>query len=176
MSYYTNYKDALIGQIANASNCLQLQNIYNAAIASFNGLITSVNDDLTAVQTAATNLQNSITALNDQAATLAASQSGVQALTTLPGLAAGMITTAQVIAFCQAQANLLSTQGSTQVTTFVKQAVALAKQVAQITHDFNVLQTQITNLLAQVAELPIVVAAITASATAKALSFPSCIV
>lgn len=174
MGYYTANFTAMSAQLNAAPSCTILQINYNQMFSAVTALNTSINATLTAIQASYTDLENQITALTNYIATISAQQTALTALTTLPGLASSLVTTGQIIAFCQAQASILSTQGSSMNTGFVQQALWVGKELIKITNDAAALATQIATLTAQIAELPAEIIALTATATAAALKFPSC--
>lgn len=174
MSVNAAYYTALAQRAAAAASCSELKLIYTPGVGLINDTITAVNAELSAIQTTAARLQGDINALADHLATLAGCESAATALTTLPGLASGMITLANVIAYCTASASIIGGFGTATNTSWIKEALSIARQIATIQADYSSLQSQITTLQDEVTALPGVLAAFESSCQTASLQFNSC--
>lgn len=170
LAYYT----ALAARAQAAASCTELKAIYTPNVSLITRTIDSVTLDLAGVQTDAINLEAAITTLIAQIATLTGSQSAATALTTLPGLAAGLVTLGDVIGFCHAQATIMASLGTANASSWLTQALALAKQLIVIQNDYTKLQAKIVALENEVSTLPTVLSQFTDSCQNASLKFTNC--
>lgn len=170
------YFTSLNARVSTASSCANLTAINSQAVSSVNATIAAITSEIAQIQTQSTNLLNDITDITTQYGTLAASQTAITAVGTVGATAAAVSDLSSAIAYIKAQGLSLVSFGTTNTSTFIATAIAIATTLTKIQHDSTLLIRKLNSLNSQLTNIPAQLATLQSNIATKAAQFPSCVI
>ena len=173
-AFNAKYFDNVDLAISATVTCDGLQKIFTQVTASVNGTLSAVTTQLGLVQSDYLQFADRITTLENQIATMTASQTAFATLSTQSSTVSAVVDITTAIAYLKAQAAVTATLGVAGNASFVMQALKLAQDLIAVTTAYNRLERQIVSLTALITDIPARLASIESAIAAKASTLANC--
>jgi hypothetical protein len=154
--------------------CSEIQLLNIDVNVTVSDTLAAIAAQISAIEAQALLLFNDISTLTALIATMTATQTATASIGVVSATAAAVSDLGSAIAYIKAQGLILTGFSVAGESTFIAQALNLAKALLKIQSDYDILENKISTLNAQVSTIPTELAALQVTMNTAALRFPSC--